>query len=74
MPGRQRLRYRATCGRRSTPRPHSAMFEILTSQNRYAASIASARHPPRRTPKIEQFVAMLARGETLHPQRRKLTE
>lgn len=52
-----------------------AMFEILTRQNRYAVlyrlgtTSVVTRHR-----RIEQFVAMLARGETLHPQRRKLTE
>jgi len=51
-----------------------AMFEILTSQNRYAVlyRIASARRPETRTRRIEQFVSMLARGETIYPQRRKL--
>jgi uncharacterized protein YdeI (YjbR/CyaY-like superfamily) len=51
-----------------------AMFEILTSQNRYAVllRIHSAKRSDTRTRRIEQFVAMLARGETVHPQRRKL--
>ncbi|GAA2100706.1 YdeI/OmpD-associated family protein [Actinomadura alba] len=53
-----------------------AMFEILTSQNRYAVlyRIESAKRPETRTRRIEEFVAMLARGETLYPQRRGLTE
>lgn len=51
-----------------------AMFEILTSQNRYSVllRIDSAKRKDTRARRIEQFVAMLARGETLHPQRRKL--
>jgi uncharacterized protein YdeI (YjbR/CyaY-like superfamily) len=53
-----------------------AMFEILTSQNRYAVllRIESAKRADTRTRRIEQFVAMLARGETVHPQRRKLQD
>ena len=53
-----------------------AMFEILTSQNRYAVlyRIDSARRPETRTRRIEQFVSMLARGETIYPQRRTLEQ
>jgi uncharacterized protein YdeI (YjbR/CyaY-like superfamily) len=49
-----------------------AMFETLTSQNRYAIlhRIALARRPETRSRRIEQFVAMLVRGETIHPQKR----
>jgi uncharacterized protein YdeI (YjbR/CyaY-like superfamily) len=49
-----------------------AMFEILTSQNRYAVlyRIHTAKRASTRAQRIEQFVAMLARGETVHPQRR----
>jgi uncharacterized protein YdeI (YjbR/CyaY-like superfamily) len=49
-----------------------AMFETLNSQNRYAVlyRIASAKRADTRARKIEQFVAMLARGETVHPQKR----
>jgi uncharacterized protein YdeI (YjbR/CyaY-like superfamily) len=49
-----------------------AMFEVLTSQNRYALilRVGQAKRPATRARRIEQFVAMLARGETLHPQRR----
>ena len=49
-----------------------AMFEILTSQNRYAVlyRIDSAKRPDTRARRIEQFVAMLARGETIYPQKR----
>jgi uncharacterized protein YdeI (YjbR/CyaY-like superfamily) len=51
-----------------------AMFEILTSQNRYALifRVGQAKQPATRARRIEQFVAMLARGETPHPQRRRL--
>jgi uncharacterized protein YdeI (YjbR/CyaY-like superfamily) len=50
-----------------------AMFEVLTSQNRYAVlyRIESAKRVETRARRIEQFVAMLARGETPYPQRRK---
>jgi uncharacterized protein YdeI (YjbR/CyaY-like superfamily) len=52
------------------------MFAILTSQNRYAVllRIDSAKRSDTRARRIEQFVAMLARGETVHPQRRKLSD
>jgi uncharacterized protein YdeI (YjbR/CyaY-like superfamily) len=51
-----------------------AMFEILTAQNRYAVlyRIDAAKRPETRSRRIEQFVAMLARGETVHPQKRSL--
>jgi uncharacterized protein YdeI (YjbR/CyaY-like superfamily) len=51
-----------------------AMFEILTGQNRYAVlyRIHTAKRASTRAQRIEQFVAMLARGETIHPQRRRL--
>ena len=50
-----------------------AMFDILTSQNRYAVlyRIAGAKRPDTRTRRIERFVTMLARGETVYPQKRK---
>jgi uncharacterized protein YdeI (YjbR/CyaY-like superfamily) len=53
-----------------------AMFEILTSQNRYAVlyRIHGARRVDTRAKRIEQFVAMLARGETIYPQRRSLPD
>jgi uncharacterized protein YdeI (YjbR/CyaY-like superfamily) len=52
-----------------------AMFEILTSQNRYAVlyRIQNAKRADTRDRRIAQFVAMLARGETIHPQRRTLS-
>jgi uncharacterized protein YdeI (YjbR/CyaY-like superfamily) len=51
-----------------------AMFDVLTSQNRYAVlyRIQSAKQPGTRARRIEHFVAMLARGETVYPQRRAL--
>jgi uncharacterized protein YdeI (YjbR/CyaY-like superfamily) len=51
-----------------------AMFDILTSQNCYAIlyRIGSAKRADTRARRIEQFVAMLARGETIYPQQRKL--
>lgn len=54
----------------ASPAAHD-MFERLSSQNRYAIlyRIATAKRPQTRTRKIEQFVAMLANGETIHPQR-----
>ncbi|MDP2289051.1 MAG: YdeI/OmpD-associated family protein [Actinomycetota bacterium] len=53
----------------------SAMFEILTKQNRYAImfGIDSAKRADTRARRIEQFVAMLARGETIYPQKRRLS-
>jgi uncharacterized protein YdeI (YjbR/CyaY-like superfamily) len=51
-----------------------AMFEILTSQNRYAVlhRLQGAKRRETRLRRIEQFVAMLARGETIYPQQRTL--
>ena len=47
------------------------MFEGLTSQNRYAIlyRIATAKRADTRTRRIAEFVAMLGRGETIHPQK-----
>lgn len=46
-------------------------FDRLSGQNRYAIlyRIVTAKQPPTRARRIEQFVAMLARGETVYPQR-----
>jgi uncharacterized protein YdeI (YjbR/CyaY-like superfamily) len=48
-----------------------AMFDTLTSQNRYAVlwRVHQAKRADTRARRIEQYVAMLARGETIHPQR-----
>jgi uncharacterized protein YdeI (YjbR/CyaY-like superfamily) len=47
-----------------------AMFLTLTSANRYSIlyRIGSAKKIETRTRRIEEFVQMLARGETIHPQ------
>lgn len=49
-----------------------AVWEQLSAQNRYAVlhRIHTARRADTRARRIEQFVAMLARGETPHPQQR----
>ncbi len=49
-----------------------AMFDILTSQNRYAIlyRLHNATRAETRARRIEQFVTMLARGETIYPQKR----
>ncbi len=54
----------------------TAMFEILTSQNRYAVlyRIDQAKRTDTRARRIDQFVAMLARGETIYPQKRTLAD
>lgn len=51
-----------------------AMFEILTSQNRYALlyRLDTVKRANTRARRIERYVAMLARGETIYPQRRRL--
>ncbi|HEY1987851.1 MAG TPA: YdeI/OmpD-associated family protein [Acidimicrobiales bacterium] len=53
-----------------------ATFEILTSQNRYAIlfRIDGAKRADTRARRVAQFVEMLARGETLHPQMRGLED
>jgi uncharacterized protein YdeI (YjbR/CyaY-like superfamily) len=51
--------------------PHAlAMFQTLTGANRYSIiyRITSAKKAETRARRVEQFVEMLARGETLHPQ------
>lgn len=50
-----------------------AMFDVLTSQNRYALilRVGQAKRPETRARRIAQFVEMLARGEAHHPQRRR---
>jgi uncharacterized protein YdeI (YjbR/CyaY-like superfamily) len=47
-----------------------AMFETLTSANRYAIlyRIETTKKIETRVRRIEQFVEMLARGDTIHPQ------
>jgi len=50
----------------------AAVFAKLTSQNRYAVlyRVTSAKRPETRARRIEQYVAMLARGEAPYPQKR----
>lgn len=50
-----------------------AMFENLTSQNRFAMlhRLGAAKRPETRAGRIEQYVDMLARGETFYPQRER---
>ena len=52
-----------------------AMWDVLTSQNRYAITyrIGQAKRAETRARRIAEFVGMLERGETIHPQRRKPT-
>ena len=55
-----------------TPSARKA-FENLDASNRYAVlyRITTARRPEARAQQIEKLVTMLARGETLHPLRKK---
>ena len=50
-----------------------AMFDMLTKANRYALiyRLGSLKRDESRERKITEFVAMLARYETIHPQTRK---
>jgi uncharacterized protein YdeI (YjbR/CyaY-like superfamily) len=50
-----------------------AMFENLSSQNRFAVlhRLGAAKRPETRARRIEQYVDMLARGETFYPQRKR---
>lgn len=50
-------------------------FQTLSSQNRYAIlyRIATAKRPETRARRMEKFVEMLARGETIHPQEGRST-
>jgi uncharacterized protein YdeI (YjbR/CyaY-like superfamily) len=50
----------------------SAFFETLDANNRYAIlhRLQDAKKPETRVRRIEKFVAMLSRGETIHPPRR----
>lgn len=49
------------------------MYDVLTSQNRFAliARLQTIKTEETRKRRISEFVAMLARHETLYPQRRK---
>ncbi|HUB73840.1 MAG TPA: YdeI/OmpD-associated family protein [Solirubrobacteraceae bacterium] len=54
---------------RAEPRAR-ATFATLSSQNRYAIlyRVGSVKRADTRARRIERYVAMLARGETIHPQ------
>lgn len=51
-----------------------AMFEILTSANRFAViyRVNDAKRPETRAKRIALYVEQLARGETIYPQKRSL--
>lgn len=50
-----------------------AMFDVLTSQNRYALyhRLTAIKTEAARARRVQEFVAMLARGETIYPQKRR---
>jgi uncharacterized protein YdeI (YjbR/CyaY-like superfamily) len=52
----------------------AANFELLTKANRFAIlyRVQDAKRPDTRARRIDQFVAMLERGETIHPQKQPL--
>ena len=52
----------------------SAMFEILTSANRFAICyrLGEAKRPGTRARRLTTYIEMLERGETLHPQKQRL--
>jgi uncharacterized protein YdeI (YjbR/CyaY-like superfamily) len=52
-----------------------AMFDLLTSSNRYSVlyRITTAKRADTRARQVEKLVDMLARGETIHPQKKRLT-
>jgi uncharacterized protein YdeI (YjbR/CyaY-like superfamily) len=54
-------------------RKAKALFDKLNSQNRYAIlyRVSTAKRAETRARRIREFVEMLARGETIYPQRRK---
>lgn len=54
----------------------AAMFEILTSQNRFAIlhRVEDVKRAETRARNIDKFVAMLAKGETIYPQKKTLAD
>ena len=50
-----------------------AMFDVLTSQNRYALyhRLTAIKTEAVRARRVEDYVAMLARGESIYPQKRR---
>jgi uncharacterized protein YdeI (YjbR/CyaY-like superfamily) len=74
-PGQKAIEVPDDLGRALDAEPKAqSNFELLSSQNRYAVlyRIHSAKRSDTRARRIEEFVAMLARGETVHPQKRAL--
>lgn len=59
----------------SSPRA-AAMFEILTSQNRFAIlfRLRNAKRPETVARNVTRYVEMLERGETIYPQKRTLDD
>lgn len=53
--------------------PAQAMWDVLTRTNRYAVlyRVQEAKHAETRARRIAQYVEMLARGETPHPQQER---
>lgn len=51
----------------------AAMFAVLTSQNRFSIlhRVGAVKRPQTRARRIAEFVAMLERGETPYPQKRR---
>ena len=66
--------YPGTCSlpSRKTPKAQ-AMYDVLTKGNRYSLiyRVNEAKRAETRARRIAQFVAMLAKGETFHPQRKR---
>jgi uncharacterized protein YdeI (YjbR/CyaY-like superfamily) len=57
----------------SSNKKAKGMFDKLDSANRYAIiyRVTDAKRPETRANRIKQYVDMLARGETIHPTRKK---
>ena len=72
MRRRSKLRCRPTCEAAIAADPAAqAMFDVLTRTNRFAliGRVNAVKRAETRTRKIAECVAMLARHETIHPQR-----
>ena len=52
------------------PTAAQAMFDVLTKTNRYALihRLGAVKRPETRERKVREYVEMLARGESVHPQ------
>ena len=73
--GQAKIEVPADLGRALAGEPAAqAMFKTLSSQNRYAIlyRITTAKRAQTRERRIEQYVEMLARGRTIHPQKERL--